>query len=89
MTMPVERTLATLKTLAFLHELAKREDVPEDVRNTALGLARHFPRGVDIQRMVRAMAHGNPLREEIFCLDDDLQGSELQQAFDAARKYDF
>lgn len=89
MTMPVERTLATLKTLAFLHELAKRDDVPEDVRNTALGLARHFPLGMDIRRAARAMAQGSPLKDEVFCNSDEFLGHELQQAFDAVRKYEF
>lgn len=88
MTMPAERTLATLNTLKFLHELISRNDIPDEVKLTAQGLARHFPTASDIQFITKAMAkETNPFFEEMFCLDDILLGQQLKEAFLAVKKY--
>lgn len=90
MTIPAERTISVLKALDFLHTLARRTDVPDDVRNTALQLARHFPSGADIRHVARAMAQNpNPLAIEKFCVDDAHLGDALTEAFATAQKYDF
>ncbi len=89
MTRPAERTLATLRTLDFLFKLAGRQDVPDDVRDTARYLARHFPRSTDIKITAQLMAQStNIFGIAKFCVDDEHLGEALQDAFDETRKYD-
>lgn len=89
MTRPAERTLATLRTLDFLFELSTRQDVPDDVRDTAHYLARHFPRACDIEITAKLMAHStNSFGIVKFCVDDEHMSEALKEAFEKARKYD-
>ncbi len=90
MTVPAERTLATLRTLDFLFKLANRQDVPEDVRDTARYLARHFPRSSDIKITAQLMAQTtNQFGIVTFCVDDEHLGDALQDAFEETRKYEY
>ncbi len=43
MTMPHERTRAVINTGAFLIELSRNAELPEDVRSSAKHLLRHYP----------------------------------------------
>jgi hypothetical protein len=43
MTMPNERTRSVVQTRDFLQELKRRADVPEEIRNEANRLLRHYP----------------------------------------------
>lgn len=43
MTTNAERSRTVLQTKVFLEELAKRSDLPEDVKQEAQRLLRHFP----------------------------------------------
>ncbi|WP_296125273.1 BPSL0761 family protein [Pseudomonas sp. Ga0074129] len=43
MTMPHERTRAVIHTRAFLIELSRNAELPEDVRSSAKHLLRHYP----------------------------------------------
>lgn len=52
MTTPYERTRALRQAGELLERLAKREDVPADVRKQAQGVLRHYPE----QWVLEAMA---------------------------------
>ena len=43
MTMPHERTRAVIHTRAFLIELSRNAELPDDVRSSAKHLLRHYP----------------------------------------------
>ena len=43
MSMPHEHTRAIIKAFAFLEELTQRNDIPSDVKESAIWLLRHFP----------------------------------------------
>jgi hypothetical protein len=43
MSMPHEYTRAIIKTYEFLNELKKRNDIPADVKDSAIWLLRHYP----------------------------------------------
>lgn len=90
MTRPAERTLSTLWTLDFLHKLARRTDVPDDVRETAKHLIRHFPTGSNIKMIVQSMEQNqSALFPPLFCIDDPYSGQLLQETFSQVKKYDF
>ncbi|WP_347815562.1 BPSL0761 family protein, partial [Pseudomonas aeruginosa] len=43
MTLPHERTRSVIKTEAFLRELARNTELPQDIRSYAKSLLRHYP----------------------------------------------
>ena len=43
MSMPHEHTRAIIKAFAFLEEITKRNDIPSDVKDSAIWLLRHYP----------------------------------------------
>ncbi|HBP1052608.1 TPA: hypothetical protein NH746_006392 [Pseudomonas aeruginosa] len=43
MTLPHERTRSVVKTEAFLRELSRNAELPDDIRNYAKSLLRHYP----------------------------------------------
>ena len=49
MTTPDERTRAIVRTKAFLQELQVKHAVPEDVREAARALLRHYPTSGQIE----------------------------------------
>jgi|GEM_PF-1828809 len=51
MTMPHERTRAVIGTRKFLEELRMRDDIPQDVRKSAIWCLRHYPTDHDITSM--------------------------------------
>lgn len=54
MTLPDERYSAVSRTSQFLLELQQREDCPEDIRQAARALLRHYPTHYDLERLARA-----------------------------------
>lgn len=68
MTIPLERTRSVLQAEAFLKDLMVREDVPEDVRDSAKVLLRHYPTRLDLKMCV----HGGNLVQFPFGDPDDL-----------------
>ena len=55
MTLPDERYSAVFRTAQFMLDLQRREDIPEDVRQAARGLLRHYPTYYDLQRIAEAV----------------------------------
>jgi len=51
MTLPYERSRALLQAGGFLIELARDASLPLDIRQRAVGIARHFPTVEDIAAM--------------------------------------
>lgn len=43
MTLPHERTRSVVKTEAFLRELSRNKELPDDIRSYAKSLLRHYP----------------------------------------------
>lgn len=43
MSMPHDHTRAITKTYEFLKELRQRDDIPADVKESAIWLLRHYP----------------------------------------------
>lgn len=59
MTMPHERTRAVIGTKKFLEELKMRDDIPKDVRESAIWCLRHYPTDADIKSMGYATMRNN------------------------------
>ena len=49
MTMPHERTRAVIETKKFLEELRLRDDIPKDIRESAVWCLRHYPTSADVK----------------------------------------
>lgn len=49
MTMPHERTRAIIETQKFLNELRLRDDIPKDIRESAIWCLRHYPTSTDVK----------------------------------------
>ncbi|WP_298730104.1 BPSL0761 family protein [Pseudomonas putida] len=61
MTIPRERSRAVVATREFLIELAKNDALPDQVRQDAKFLLRHFPTADDIDRAGRIEASAEGL----------------------------
>jgi hypothetical protein len=72
MTTNAERSRSVLQTLEFLDELVKRSDLPEDVKQEAKRLLRHFPSAHALETEAKAT--------EKFCPDFGIFASK--DAFD-------
>lgn len=57
MTLPHERTRSLVKTYDFLKELSKSEKIPEDIRDHATWLLRHYPDKRTIYNLGRFEEH--------------------------------
>jgi hypothetical protein len=77
MTMPHERTRAVIGTRKFLEELRMRNDIPKDVRESAIWCLRHFPTASDIKYVSRAVMPNDD--ENIFAESADLKLEKLKQ----------
>jgi len=55
MTTNAERSRTVLQTIEFLDELAKRSDLPEDVKREAKRLMRHFPTAHALELTAKAV----------------------------------
>jgi len=84
MTTNAERSRAVLQTMEFLDELAKRSDLPEDVKQEAKRLQRHFPSARALERDAKAT--------EKFCPDfgvfasKDESGDKLEALFEQLKQ---
>lgn len=54
MTTNIERSRSVLQTIEFLHELAHRRDLPDDVAQEAKRLLRHFPSASTLELTAKA-----------------------------------
>ena len=59
MTMPHERTRSVIETRKFLNELRLRDDVPADVKKSAVWCLRHYPNDADVTSVGYAEMRGN------------------------------
>lgn len=86
MTTNAERSRAVLQTMEFLDELAKRSDLPEDVKQEAKRLQRHFPSAHALENTAKAV--------EKFCPDfayfasKDESSPKLEALFEKMKKRD-
>lgn len=84
MTTNAERSRTVLQTLEFLNELAKRNDLPEDVKQEAKRLLRHFPTAYALETEAKAT--------EKFCPDfgifasKDAYDPKLEALFDQLKQ---
>lgn len=69
MTLPHERTRSVVKTEAFLRELSRNAELPDEVRSYAKSLLRHYPTTDQIFSLGRL--------EE--CLVSDVQDDEYRR----------
>lgn len=51
MTMPAERSRTVIQAGAFLKELRANSDLPEEIRNEAHRLLRHYPSVFDVEQI--------------------------------------
>ncbi len=69
MTMPSERTRSVIQTDAFLRELSKSPVIPEEYRNEAKRLLRHYPESSFVlfagkmEDIIQGAEPGDPRRE--------------------------
>ena len=69
MTMPSERTRSVIQTEAFLRELSKSPLIPEEYRNEAKRLLRHYPESSlvlfagKMDDIIQGAEPGDPRRE--------------------------
>ncbi len=69
MTMPSERTRSVIQTEAFLRELSKSPVIPEEYRNEAKRLLRHYPESSFVlfagkmEDIIQGAEPGDPRRE--------------------------
>ncbi|WP_047574631.1 BPSL0761 family protein [Pseudomonas syringae] len=69
MTMPSERTRSVIQTEAFLRELSKSPLIPEEYRNEAKRLLRHYPESSFVlfagkmDDIIQGAEPGDPRRE--------------------------
>lgn len=58
MTMPHEHTRAVIETRKFLDELRLRDDIPADVKKSAIWCLRHYPSDADVKEVGYAEMRG-------------------------------
>ena len=58
MTMPHERTRSVIETRKLLAELRLRDDIPADVKQSAIWCLRHFPSDDDVRSVGYATMRG-------------------------------
>ena len=58
MTMPHERTRSVIETRKFLAELRLRDDIPADVKQSAIWCLRHYPTDADVTSVGYAVMRG-------------------------------
>lgn len=69
MTMPSERTRSVIQTESFLRELSKNSLIPDEFRNEAKRLLRHYPESSFVlfagkmDDIIQSAGHGDPRRE--------------------------
>lgn len=83
MTLPHERTRSVIKTEAFLRELSRNADLPDDIRSYAKSLLRHYPSSdqiLSLGRLEECLAgatQDDEYRRRLIAFHQQLFGSTL------------